>query len=625
VRRSWKIGLAAAVLLAAAVALLAAFRIQLIEALARRELASLGFADATLRVEAAGLSAARVADLALGPGARAIAIRLHYGLLPPRLARVEIDGLFVDLSQLDRRLLDKLGGAGEGGGAMPEIVLNDGRVEADMPQGRATIALSGSYGPTGGRAAGEFRVEGFAHGRFSVALSGPLAGPYDFEGEVLEAAVSGRRIQRLTAKGAMQIEEDAAAMDGELAIAAEAATARLPFAARIEPARVVVQVEKGEAASPERNLAAQGLSAMLTLAERAEFRVAAKTVTTGYTAPFSLEVSAEEAGESFAFELTAKAAGATLSGRGEHDPSTGKGKAQLTLRPVRFAPGGLQPAALIPELAAIENVSGAVGGEATLSWGAALGSAGELRLDDVSFEVAGIAVEGLAGALRLAELAPPMTADRQLLRARRITAGAALEDVSLKFRLDGAAKTLEIGRLQADFAGGRLVVANARLRPTGRNPLVVQLHDVNLAALLAMVGLQGLSGQGRVSGALPLIVTADDVLVEGGEIFATGPGRLSFRSEEAKQALAAGGEYVDLALQALEDFRYEKLSLTIDKAEGGHAVVRLSTLGANPAVLDRQPFAINVTLNADANALFAQALEAWRLSQGALATIVRGR
>jgi hypothetical protein len=76
-------------------------------------------------------------------------------------------------------------------------------------------------------------------------------------------------------------------------------------------------------------------------------------------------------------------------------------------------------------------------------------------------------------------------------------------------------------------------------------------------------------------------------------------------------------------LQALEDFRYERLSLDIDKAVGGEAALKLSTLGHNPAVLDGHPFAINVTLTGNADRLLAAVLEAYSVSSRVLEQLLR--
>src|SRR5690606_2687301 len=254
-----------------------------------------------------------------------------------------------------------------------------------------------------------------------------------------------------------------------------------------------------------------------------------------------------------AFELTATAQGASLHGQGRRDPDAGDVELQLALAPIRFAPGRLQPGALAPALATLENVAGGFGADAILRWKEArFAGEGQLRSDDLSFDLSGVRVEGVGGAVRFVRLQPPATAPRQVLRARRLAAGAELENVRLAFRLDGAAKSLDVERFDADFAAGRLIVAGSRLKlGAPRNALGLQVDDVDLSALLALIGLEGLSGDGRVSGLLPLVLTPDDLLVEGGEIAATGRGAIRFRSPEAKQALAAGGEYVGLALEAL--------------------------------------------------------------------------
>ena len=634
--RGWKIGFAVAALgLSAALGGLVVFRVQAIEALARRELAALGLEEASLRVEAAGFNEARVADLRLGPEAHAEAVRLRYGLLPPRLARVEIDGLYLDASRPDQGVFSLLsGGQGGGGGlALPDIVLRNARIEADTPQGRAAASFSADLDSDGGRAEGAFEVAGLqAKGNFTAALDGPVGGSrYAVTLELTETVVAGQRLDKATGEGVLLIEEGGVALDGRIEAAGATAlgptTASLPFTARLGPERIALHVENGAAAAPERGLSVEGLTADLVREERIALSFAAKAVAVEGLAPFALEGKAGEAADGLSFEAKAKAAGATVAVRGKHDLASGKGQAQATLAALRFVPGGLQPASLVPALAAIDKASGSAGGEATLRWSPGqLRGAGTARFDGFSFEAAGVAIEGLTGAVRFVELTPPVTAPEQTLRAARISAGAPLEDLRLTFRLDGAARALEISRFSAGFAGGELVVANARIDPAAaRNSLTLQVNDVDLGALLALVGVEGLTGQGRVSGVLPLTVLPDDVLVDDGEIAAVSPGVLRFRSEQAKQALASGGDYVELALQALEDFRYQTLSLSVDKAAGGRAVAKLSTLGSNPEVLDGHPFAINVTLNADANALLAQTLDVWRLSQGALATIVRGR
>lgn len=78
-------------------------------------------------------------------------------------------------------------------------------------------------------------------------------------------------------------------------------------------------------------------------------------------------------------------------------------------------------------------------------------------------------------------------------------------------------------------------------------------------------------------------------------------------------------------LQALEDFRYERLTLDIDKAADGEARLLLSTQGHNPAVLEGHPFALNITLSGNADRLLATVLEAYSVSDRALQGLLRAK
>ncbi len=82
--------------------------------------------------------------------------------------------------------------------------------------------------------------------------------------------------------------------------------------------------------------------------------------------------------------------------------------------------------------------------------------------------------------------------------------------------------------------------------------------------------------------------------------------------------LSQGGEQVDLMMQALRDFRYENLSLEIVKPESGEAMLKLSMLGRNPAVLDGYPFQFNITLSGDLEPLLEALARGRKLSSDLL-------
>jgi hypothetical protein len=71
-------------------------------------------------------------------------------------------------------------------------------------------------------------------------------------------------------------------------------------------------------------------------------------------------------------------------------------------------------------------------------------------------------------------------------------------------------------------------------------------------------------------------------------------------------------------LEALEDFRYEVLELTIDKTAQQDLTAKLSILGANPEVLDGHPFQVNINLASNIENVMSALIEGYMVSSEAL-------
>ena len=100
---------------------------------------------------------------------------------------------------------------------------------------------------------------------------------------------------------------------------------------------------------------------------------------------------------------------------------------------------------------------------------------------------------------------------------------------------------------------------------------------------------------------------------------------MRFESARAREVLAAAGESAELMLRALEDFRYDELSLAIDKPATASARLTLVLLGHNPAVLDGYPFRFNINLEGDTDRLVAALNQAYSLSNRLLRQFLRPR
>jgi len=316
---------------------------------------------------------------------------------------------------------------------------------------------------------------------------------------------------------------------------------------------------------------------------------------------WSGKLVAEEGRLQGRFEASPEAAPqVTLTLTGRYNTADGRGHVDTSLDGMVFGPG-LQPKMLWPA-AVLERVAGRLdfGGQADFGPSGLVSSGGQLNLDLASFESEGTRVTGLALPLNLSSLWPLESPPDQRLTIDRVGDGTGASDLELVYRLaptrDGI-PVLEIDHGGFATLGGRVRIAPARLDPRQTvQSLVLQAERLDLVSVLSLITSEGIGGEGSLSGRFPIRFEDDDLVIEGAVLESEAPGRLAFSSAAADQTLESGGQHMALLLQALENFHYERLSLTVDKAAGGDAHLQLALRGHNPDVLDGYPFAINIDL-----------------------------
>jgi hypothetical protein len=316
-------------------------------------------------------------------------------------------------------------------------------------------------------------------------------------------------------------------------------------------------------------------------------------------APLSLQGTLQPDGDRITFEarVSQGTGAASMTLRGQHDLASAEGRAEVELPPVDLAPGQLQPGQLSPWLGEmVQDVSGRLALDGTVGWGA-----GDLRadlallLEGLAFSSGPTRFEQVNGVIALDRLAPPSTPPGQQLAVGLVNVGLPLTNGLLTFDLEPGQLLVE--QLRWQFAEGRIraapfTIGSEKMRfSTTLNAERLQLNEI-----FALAQLDGLTGEGTMHGTLPITVSGSEATITGGELVSDRPGWVRYRPEEAPAALQAGGENVNLLLQALENFRYEKLRLTIDGRTDGDMDVRLHIAGANPDLYGGHPIEFNLNL-----------------------------
>lgn len=180
-----------------------------------------------------------------------------------------------------------------------------------------------------------------------------------------------------------------------------------------------------------------------------------------------------------------------------------------------------------------------------------------------------------------------------------------------------------VRRAALPIAHGTVSITDTEYRESQPVEAVLQIDAVDLAAVLAFLDVEGLSGTGELDGNVPVKIDTAGVQISGGQVSATGPGTIKYTG----RALQGAGmdksvtERIDLVRAALADFRYKSLMLTLERTATGESTLIAKLEGTNPAVLEGHPFAINLRLDANFDKLATVLMEGY----AAMTRLLRAR
>ncbi len=383
-----------------------------------------------------------------------------------------------------------------------------------------------------------------------------------------------------------------------------------------------IKVTDGILAFPSLEVTARSVDADIALGpDRSSADVRAASIAhSGKPAPIvplALAGHAEIVGDkvSFTGNLNDRLKRINMSIEGEHALATGKGEAKLTMPPLTFKPDGLQPQDVAPAIGAeIEEVTGnaAIGGRISWSKGKLMPKL-QLLLQDVSFRSPQLDVLRLNGVAEIDSLVPFTTRPAQQMSAGLLDVGLPLTDVLATFRIEpGPRLMIETARLS--LAGGEVTAPPVTLdldKP--RTDLALAVSNVDLAKLLELAQIEGLTATGNLGGQIPVTVDAEGLVIRDAVLAATGPGTLRYAPTATPSALLGGAESVGLALEALSNFQYTDLKLTVNRATGGDTVALMQVKGRNPDFYGGHAVEFNLNISGKLDQILNRGLAGYRI------------
>ncbi len=300
---------------------------------------------------------------------------------------------------------------------------------------------------------------------------------------------------------------------------------------------------------------------------------------------------------------------ATPSGRefsnleGMYDLKTGTGQAKIEFGLSNFN-SVIQPADILPLLKGlVENAAGEADGEIFIDFaGGGIQSGGNFALKDFTFNGPTRAVTQTAGLNLDADfesLSPFKTNGVQTATIDLIDLDALkLENGEVYFEAPGD-DTLRIQSAVWPWFGGSLGIYEGAIPLNGRIVTIpLEVKNIDMADLFDFLDINGLSGEGRLDGRLPIVVEDGEARIEGGSLRASGVGIIEYKSIALENAANSAGDAGKLAFDALSSFEFERLELDVDGSLSGEIQIGVRMEGNSDAVVSNAGINYNIRINA---------------------------
>lgn len=301
---------------------------------------------------------------------------------------------------------------------------------------------------------------------------------------------------------------------------------------------------------------------------------------------------------------------------GSYDLQQRSARTHLDLPPVTFAKGGWQPGDLVAPLRGrMQDINGALGlrGDINLAADGSLTSDLNLALSNLSGKIGPAVFQNINGVVKIDRPWPFSTAPGQSLAVQQVVLGLPFTNGLIRFDIDDG-KTIKIDAGTLSLANGQVTLDPTVLStdaPVQQLNLKVDRLGVN--ELFKLIGIAGLSGDGEISGNIPVSLFPEGVLIKDAKLASTGPGKLKYDTASAPAAIKNAGANVAMALSVLSDFRYKDLVLTLQRQLTGDAVLGLHISGSNPSFYNGYPVEFNFTATGRLDEILRQGLAGYQV------------
>lgn len=227
-------------------------------------------------------------------------------------------------------------------------------------------------------------------------------------------------------------------------------------------------------------------------------------------------------------------------------------------------------------------------------------AAQDIKLENITGMVDTFLVEGVNGVLELHTTPEISLEDQEIFIGGLNAAGLPLQEGLIRFDYEGKTHNLRINTMNWSLAGGYVSAEPFTMDITNMDTeFILIVENMAIPQLLQLAPVEGLEATGTVNGRIPVSLRNGAVSVSGAKLAADTDGVIRYNPAEMPGFLQSENEYIAMLREALKNYNYDTLSLSLSGEAGKEQTVILSATGANPDFYDGRPVNLNLNLEGD--------------------------
>ena len=292
-----------------------------------------------------------------------------------------------------------------------------------------------------------------------------------------------------------------------------------------------------------------------------------------------------------------------LQAEAVHQFASGRGHAELELKPVVFTKSGFVLSHLLQAWPYPVDVdAGRASATVQLQWHKMLTAKLDLELDKLGGHYNKMTFSGLSGEMALAMDKGIATRKAAHVHIDVFDVGLPVENINAQFALALPAEKLlpvvRVKKFSAALLGGRAHTEPFTLDfARDRNAFEVELEHIGLNEILRLEQQEGLAGSGLLDGKIPITVSRQGIEVMHGQLAVRAPGGVIRYTPTPKVAsLAQTNPSVNLVVEALRNFHYQVMAVQANYKTKGDLDLQVHLEGKNPDWQAGKPVHLNLNL-----------------------------